>query len=51
MFSSKNLNILVVLSVKILFEVQTEDNVDAELERLKGDSEPLLNIKLTGRNW
>lgn len=44
MFSSKNLNILVVLSVEILFEVQNEDDVDAELERLKGDSERLLNI-------
>lgn len=43
MFSSKNLNILVVLSVEILSEDQTEDDVDVELERLKGDSEGLLN--------
>ena len=37
MFSSKNLNILVVLSVEKIFEVETEADVDAELEELKGD--------------
>lgn len=45
LYLEEDVDTLVVVGVEILVEVESEDDVDAELEELKGDWERLLNIQ------